>query len=66
MGMEVIAMRNRIGSEIGQRLRELSWLHIPPHPTGYPEGRRSTPDRRLTWLGRDFLLDPRTGSIQAL
>jgi len=66
MGMEVIAVRNRIGSEIDQRLRELSWLHVPAHPTRFSRGRESALGRRMTWLGPDLLFDPRTGCIQAL
>lgn len=59
-------MRNRIRSEIDQRLRELSWLHVPVHRTRSPQSRENEPERRMTWVGPDLLFDPRTGCIQAL
>lgn len=59
-------MKNRIRSRIVQRLRELSWLHVPGHPVRVWLRRERTPGRRMTWLGPGLLFDPRTGCIQAL
>jgi hypothetical protein len=64
--MEVIVMRNRIRTKIVQRLRKLSWLHLPVPPIRFRLRRASAPGRRMTWLGPGLLFDPRTGRIQAL
>ncbi|HET6340592.1 MAG TPA: hypothetical protein VFG78_00225 [Gemmatimonadota bacterium] len=55
-----------IRSRIDQRLRKLSWLHVPAHPIRFRLRRESAPRRRMTWLGPGLLFDPRTGRIQAL
>jgi hypothetical protein len=64
--MEVIAMKNHIRSMIDQRLRELSWLHVPAHPVRFRHRRERAPRRRLIWLGPGLLFDSRTGRIRAL
>lgn len=66
MGLEVIAIRNRILSGIDHRLRDLFRVCIAAHRTRFPRGRETPRDHRMTWLGPGLLFDPRTGRIQAL